>query len=510
MFLYGFIPAFIRITMQGLNSIFSMYKKEIDILSVKRSIGWVYPELKWLNPSAYPRVNEERSSLLASLNGKVRYSFLGSKIYTGSLSRGCRLCGQGHWSCLFLNRECCRDCFYCPQDKKSKDFFAPSEEIAFNSPREYADYLLAFRCKGAGLSGGEPFGDFDKLAGYVKTMRGCLGKDFYLWVYTNGDLVTKEKLRALKRAGLNEVRFNISSRGYDLEPLRQASGIIDTVTVEIPMIPEDFESLKRLLGQMCKAGVKHLNLHQLHANEVNYRNFLGRDYTFLHQPGIPVLESEIAALRLIKFAVKSEVALPLHYCSAMYKDKFQNKGYRARKASLLKLPFEDVTEAGYIRRLSVQGTERSINKIARALGKKGVFYSQPYASKDQAEIFIRLSSLPSLDDAECCFTLTYFTPFLTVEPAGAEMGKEIKLGFGARAFVARRHAAYFGEISRPAILGFYQIYLERQDERDALELFFRNYNLRKKEEASLVKKGAEFLKSVRTWEVLESGFPDIY
>ncbi|MFA5119208.1 MAG: radical SAM protein [Candidatus Omnitrophota bacterium] len=487
-----------------------MDKKEIDILSVKRSIGWAYPELKWLNPSACPRVNEERSALLASLSGKVRYSFLGSKIYTGSLSRGCRLCGQGHWSCLFLNRDCGRNCFYCPQDKESKDFFAPSEEIAFNSPREYADYLKAFRCKGAGLSGGEPFGDFEKLAGYIKTMRGCLGKHFYLWVYTNGDLVTKEKLRVLKRAGLNEVRFNISSRGYDLGPLRQASGIIDTVTVEIPMIPEDFECLKRLLGEMSKAGVKHLNLHQLHANKVNYRNFLRRDYTFLHQPGIPVLESEIAALRLIKYAVKNEVALPLHYCSAMYKDKFQNKGYRARKAGLLKLPFEDVTEAGYIRRLSVEGRERSINKIARALGKKGVFSRQIYNSKHQAEIFIRLSSLPLFDDAECCFTLTYFTPFVTVNPAGGQKSKKIKLGFDARAFVASRPAAYFGEISKPAILGFYRIYLEKQGERDTLELFYRNYNLRNKTQASIVKKGIEFLKSVRTWELLESGFPDIY
>jgi uncharacterized protein len=487
-----------------------MDKRERDILTVKRSIGWVYPELKWLSPLEYPRVNEERSSLLASLKGDVRNSFLGSKLYTGSLSRGCQLCGQGHWSCLFMNRDCNRNCFYCPQDKEAQDHLFPSEEIAFNSPQEYAAYLNAFGCKGAGLSGGEPFIDFERLTGFIKAIRGCLGKDFYLWVYTNGDLVTKERLQALKRAGLNEIRFNISARGYDLGRLRQASRIIDVVTVEIPMIPEDFEQVKRLLGKISKAGVKHLNIHQLHANEANYKNFRGRDYTYLHQPGVPILESEIAALRLMLSAVKNKVPLSLHYCSAMYKDKFQNRGYRCRKSILLKKPFEDVTEAGYIRRLSIQGPERSINKIVKSLRKKHAFFTSGEKRGPQAEIFIRAALVPSLAGFDGCFSLRYFTPRLAVTPLCGEKNKEIKLGFSRSVFLEKKPAARYEGISTAAMQCFFKIYLEKQDARSSLDQLYRNYNLRDKEDSNAVRRGVELLRHVRTWELLESGFPEIY
>jgi len=39
-------------------------------------------------------------------------------------------------------------------------------------------------------------------------------------MYSNGDLVNKEKLIALKKAGLNEVRFDIAARKYDLNAVR--------------------------------------------------------------------------------------------------------------------------------------------------------------------------------------------------------------------------------------------------------------------------------------------------
>ncbi|MFA6217726.1 MAG: radical SAM protein [Candidatus Omnitrophota bacterium] len=487
-----------------------MDKRESDILSVKRSIGWVYSDLKWLSQAEALEAGQERSALLASLGGMAHYSFLESKIFTGSLSRGCQLCGQGRWSCLFMNYACNKNCFYCPQDKQDTEKKAPVEEVSFNSPQEYVDYLKAFGCKGAGLSGGEPFIAFEKLITYVKTIRACLGKQFYIWVYTNGDLVTREKLKALKGAGLNEIRFNTSARGYDLKPVKLAVNIIDTVTVEIPMIPEDLEPVKQHVWAISALGVKHLNIHQLHANEVNYKNYRGRGYTFLHQPGIPVLESEIAALRLIKFALSNKIPLSLHYCSSMYKDKFQNRGYRCRKANLLKDGFEDVTDAGYIRRLSIQGTEGTINKIVKSLQKKKACNKQWAKNGPHAEVFIRLSLVPLFDDSQCCFSVTYFTPVLGESPFCDEMNKEIRIGLSRSILLGKNPAAHYREVSKSAIQSFYKIFLEKQDERSALGLLYRNYNLRSKEDSSAVKKGVEFLKSVKTWELIEPGFPEIY
>ena len=45
----------------------------------------------------------QRERLLASLEGRVETSFKKSKLHTGPISRGCQLCGEGAWSCLFLN-----------------------------------------------------------------------------------------------------------------------------------------------------------------------------------------------------------------------------------------------------------------------------------------------------------------------------------------------------------------------------------------------------------------------
>ena len=64
------------------------------------------------------------------------------------------------------------------------------------------------------------------------------------------------------------MRFNISARKYDLKAVKMAAGIIDTVTVEIPAIPEDYEILKKCLPRMKAIGVAHLNLHQLFASPV--------------------------------------------------------------------------------------------------------------------------------------------------------------------------------------------------------------------------------------------------
>lgn len=63
-------------------------------------------------------------------------------------------------------------------------------------------------------------------------------------MYTNGYLIDKNKLITLKEAGLNEMRFNIAARHYDLKAVKMAADIIDTVTVEIPAVPEDYEILK--------------------------------------------------------------------------------------------------------------------------------------------------------------------------------------------------------------------------------------------------------------------------
>ena len=115
---------------------------------------------------------------------------------------------------------------------------------------------------------------------------------------------------ALGKLGLDEIRFDISTRDYDLSPLLLAKKFINTISIEIPAIPYDADIVKKQMKKYEKLGVKYPNLHQLFAASFNYRELINRGYT-LHQKDIflsrktnitTVLESEETALEILKYA----------------------------------------------------------------------------------------------------------------------------------------------------------------------------------------------------------------
>lgn len=345
-----------------------MINKQVDIKDTREITGWSYYEMKWLTEDQAREANQKRDELLQSIAGRAKSNFLGNKIGPGELSPGCMNCGGGTWSCIFINCLCTANCFYCPQDRKNKKDMLPNESgLTFDNPDDYVDYLEKFKFKGASFSGGEPLLKYEKVLTYTRKIRERFGEEFYIWLYTNGDLVNKEKLKALKEAGLNEIRFDIAARNYDLKAVKMAIGVIDTVTVEIPAIPEDYEMLKKSLPRMKAIGVAHLNLHQLFANQYCYKQYIDRRYTFLHQPNIPVLESEMTALRIIKYAVDKNIGLPINYCCSIYKHRFQQKGYRKRFGSFIKEQYEVSTESEFIRRLAIEDKPVKIKNLWRYL-----------------------------------------------------------------------------------------------------------------------------------------------
>lgn len=123
-------------------------------------------------------------------------------------------------------------------------------------------------------------------------------------MYTNGLLVTQDKLKTLRDNGLDEIRFDLSADHYRLDALKMAIGIIPRVTVEIPAIPGDLEQTKQLIEQLHGLGVDHLNLHQIRCTSFNRNQLAKRGYTFLHGPGVTVLETELTALELIRYSLE--------------------------------------------------------------------------------------------------------------------------------------------------------------------------------------------------------------
>lgn len=316
-----------------------------------REYGSLYNYINWVTPGQAAAAERDRRDLLQAPG--VGVSCLGTKIHHGPLSPGCRQCAARAWSCLFITGRCNGRCFYCPTPQDADD--PPmSTGVAFPRPADFAAYVHRFGFGGASISGGEPFLDPARCLDYVRALRDVCGPDLHIWLYTNGILATPDTLRRLALAGLNEIRFDIGATDYNLKHLRMAQGLVPTVTVEIPAVPEEENRLRHLLNDLSAAGVSHLNLHQLRLTPHNARHLLERDYTYVHGPKVTILESELCALRLVAEAADRGLPLAVNYCSFVYKHRFQSAASRARCGVWLLDPGEELTASGFIRSLHVQ------------------------------------------------------------------------------------------------------------------------------------------------------------
>ncbi|HPS94125.1 MAG TPA: radical SAM protein, partial [Deltaproteobacteria bacterium] len=71
-------------------------------------------EMRWLRPEAAAIATRRRQQLLREIEDRALSAFNATKLFTGGISPGCRLCGEGAWSCLFINNLCNAHCFFCP------------------------------------------------------------------------------------------------------------------------------------------------------------------------------------------------------------------------------------------------------------------------------------------------------------------------------------------------------------------------------------------------------------
>lgn len=305
--------------------------------------------INWVKNAETIYFENLRKDILSKISD-LSYSFNKLKPWYFSLSKGCEICGAGEWSCLFINSICNAKCFYCPSRQDLNE--PPSSQMkTFKTPNEYADYINFFNYKGVSISGGEPLLDFQKSLEYLKAIQEKCSNDIYVWLYTNGLIGTSEKYKELNKAGVDEVRFNIGASSYNLKLIEKASNYIDNITVEIPAIPQDQTKLMKILPQLIDIGVKNLNLHSLRLTPYNINKFFDKKYTYAHGESATVIESEIAALNLIRYASDKKLKIGINYCSYPYKLNFQKSGYRKTIAKKLLKPDEEITDNGYIRKL---------------------------------------------------------------------------------------------------------------------------------------------------------------
>jgi pyruvate formate-lyase activating enzyme-like uncharacterized protein len=321
------------------------------IASNRREYGRDYDFLDFTTVVQTATAHAERGELLAWLGDKAEFDCCDTKVDSRRLSPGCRTCANGAWSCLFINGRCNASCFYCPTSQDETD--GPlSNGIPFESPEDYAEYVALFGFTGVSISGGEPLLTLDRSLDYIAAVRRRCGDAVHLWMYTNGVLLTRDMASALADAGLAEIRFDIGATRYDLSKLRLAVGVIPTITVEIPAVPEEEALMRGKLVEMAAAGVQHLNLHQMRLTPHNLRHLANRAYTFVHGEKVTVLESELMALRLIRYGIEQGIDLPINYCSFPYKRRFQHAAARRRGLPYIQGPDDTITDVGYLRSLS--------------------------------------------------------------------------------------------------------------------------------------------------------------
>ncbi len=327
----------------------------------RRELGEMYDALNFVTEEQAKEALAERKELLESLHDQVAIGCKKTKLDCNHLSPGCEICSQGEWSCLFINGRCNCRCFYCPSQQRD-DGVPVTNTLSFPDVEDYLDYVEALEFKGVSLSGGEPLLTLDTSLQFLRAIKERWNDNLYMWLYTNGTLATEESLQKLRDAGLNEIRFDIGATSFKLDAAIRAVPYFDTVTVEIPSIPEEFELMKGKIVEMEKAGIRHLNLHQLRVTPYNLLHLIDRDYTFLHGERVTVLESERAALKLIQWTKEKGIELPINYCSFVYKNRFQRAAARRKSAGFVKKPYEDITENGYMRWFELRGNPEDIKK----------------------------------------------------------------------------------------------------------------------------------------------------
>ncbi len=451
-----------------MNAIINFQKNQIE--ANRKEYGIYYDQLKKSSYYRLMEADEERSRLFSEIEGKVGYLSNGTKPFAHAVSPGCRLCVEGHWSCLFVNNRCNCKCFYCPTPQVDTSI-PETQNITFDNPENYIEYIKKFGFKGVGLSGGEPLLTFDTTIDFLSKIKKELGDLVYVWMYTNGTLLDKENVTKLAESGLDEIRFDLTATEYNTKNLKLALGKIPNVTVEIPAIPEDMAQLKKMVIELDSLGVNYLNLHQMRLTPYNFNNLFNRNYTFLHGQKITVLESELTALKIINFVFQHGLKLAVNYCSFHYKSHYQKVAFRKKTAAFVLNGQEEINQNGFIRILKLQGTSMPLEALKKQLIRLSPEGNGWQLSQDQEKIFLKKSLLFQIQLGEEPVFLDYMTPIIYEKPLGE--GTKITVSESKHIFIVKETGRASIEIEPKERESFYEIMEGRLPDNtmDSEELF---------------------------------------
>jgi len=289
------------------------------------------------------------------------------------IAKGCKLCVQGRKLVLFVTGICPRSCYYCPlSDKKyHKDVVYANEtpvDLNENEDKQIKAIIQEAKtnqAKGAGITGGDPLSKLERTISYIKALKKEFGEHFHIHLYTSFDLVTKDTLKQLYDAKLDEIRFH-----PDIEDDKQWNKIEIVkqfdwdIGIEIPVIPKKKRETIKLLNYF-KDKVNFINLNELEISDNNASKLGELDYCTKDDISYGIKGSEELAEELLKHLDNEKIKV--HYCTARLKDAVQMKNRLILRAKSIARYYETINDDG---------------TITRAI----IYLEQPYTKKQLIEL----------------------------------------------------------------------------------------------------------------------------
>ena len=292
-------------------------------------------------------------SLVARSSGRRIVKTSANSLLLGEMPLGCKLCIKGAKVVLFVTGICQRGCFYCPLSEKRR-----GKDLAYVNERPISssgDILVEARsidALGTGITGGDPALKFHQVLRYLRFLKKNFGKLHHVHMYCCSEL-SAAQLRALKREGLDEIRFHT----WSVAPVEQALGAGLCTGVEIPVIPGYYKRIVSFLAQLNKISCDFVNLNELEFSDTNFSELRARGFRVKSTNSMAAKGSEEEAIMVLRWAAKN-TDLNVHYCPSSLKDAVQLRNRLRRKARNVAKPHETITPDGLLVKGIIQGVPK--------------------------------------------------------------------------------------------------------------------------------------------------------
>jgi len=250
----------------------------------------------------------------------------------GDLTPGCKdCCLKGRWTQIRTTTKCNLNCSFCYYFGK-KDFpfreMIPSGLFRIGSEQRLfseddVKLLLKTQSKklikirGVAWLFYEPLLEIDKMLSIMKFINKM---GYHQWLYTNGVYATERNLEKLKKAGLDEIRFNLAATNCSdlvIKHMKIARKYFKYLCVESPMFTEFYNSFIKKKEAILGTGVDHIHFAELQLFPNAMNKFKKEGPIYRYKSGyVSPIKSRQLTYDIFEIAVKEKwKKVVLHDCS---------------------------------------------------------------------------------------------------------------------------------------------------------------------------------------------------